>query len=53
MLLSRLEITGFKSFPNKTVLEFDDKIADLGAILGKSGSDLDFFKEKSINLGDL
>lgn len=35
-----------------TIIEFDDRIADLGAILGKTGTELDFFKSKAIELSD-
>lgn len=32
------------------ISEFDQQIADLGAILGKTGDELDFFRQKSIEL---
>lgn len=32
------------------ISEFDQQIADLGAILGKTGNELDFFRQKSIEL---
>lgn len=34
----------------QVISTFDQSIADLGAILGKTGDDLDFFKERSIQL---
>jgi len=35
----------------KTIVEFDQKIADLVAITGASGKDLEFFKTQAIELG--
>lgn len=35
----------------KTIIEFDQKIADLVAITGASGKDLEFFKTQAIELG--
>ena len=34
-----------------TIIEFDSAIADLSAITGASGKDLDFFKENAIRMG--
>ncbi len=34
-----------------TIMEFDSAIADLSAITGASGKDLDFFKENAIRMG--
>ena len=34
-----------------TIVEFDSAIADLSAITGASGKDLDFFKENAIRMG--
>lgn len=35
----------------RTVIEFDQAIADLVSITGASGSDLDFFKKQAVDLG--
>jgi TP901 family phage tail tape measure protein len=35
----------------QTIVEFDSAIADLSAITGAAGKDLDFFKENAISLG--